>query len=130
VGGYAVTAIALWRWPDSLAALLPALIFGLAAPLVWLTLREHATPDVVTVTNSAILLLHHGSPYLPKAQLVTWQSYNPYFPAMTAFGLPKAAGLPGLIGDPRPWLALASAALLALAFGLGMPHPVARCASC
>ncbi len=130
VGGYAVTAVALWRWPDSLAALLPALIFGLAAPLVWLTLRAHATPDVVTVTKAAIQLVHHGTPYLPKAQLTNWQSYNPYFPAMTAFGLPKAAGLPGLLGDPRPWLALASAAVLAAAFSLGMPHSVTRCAAC
>jgi Glycosyltransferase family 87 len=130
VGGYAVTALAVWRWRDSLAALLPALIFGLAAPLVWLTLRAPATPDVVTVTNAAIQLVHHGTPYLPKAQLTSWQSYNPYFPAMTVFGLPKAAGLPGLLGDPRPWLALASAAALAVAFGLGMPHGVTGCASC
>jgi len=130
VGGYAVTALALWRWPDSLAALLPALIFGLVAPLVWLTLRAPATPDVVTVTRAASQLVHHGTPYLPKAQLTSWKFYNPYFPAMTVFGLPKAAGLPGLIGDPRPWLALASAALLAVAFGLGMPHSVTGCASC
>jgi phosphatidylinositol alpha-1,6-mannosyltransferase len=129
VGGYAVTALAVWRWPDSLAALLPALIFGLVAPLVWLTLRAHATPDVTTVTNSAILLVHHGTPYLPKAQLHTVQDYNPYLPAMSAFGLPKAAGLPGLIGDPRPWLALASAAF-AVAFGLGVPHSVTGCAPC
>jgi phosphatidylinositol alpha-1,6-mannosyltransferase len=130
VGGYAVTALALWRWPGSLAALLPALVFGLVAPLVWLTLRAPATPDVQTVTSAAILLVHHGTPYLPKAQLTSWQFYNPYFPAMTAFGLPKAAGLPGLLGDPRPWLALASAAVLAVAFGLGMPHGVMGCASC
>jgi len=130
VGGYAVTALALWRWPDWLAALLPALIFGLVAPLVWLTLRAPATPDVVTVTRAASQLVHHGTPYLPKAQLTSWKFYNPYFPAMTVFGLPKAAGLPGLIGDPRPWLALASAALLAVAFGLGMPHSVTGCASC
>jgi Glycosyltransferase family 87 len=130
VGGYAVTAVALWRWPGSLVALLPALILGLAAPLVWLTLRAPATPDVVTVTKAAIQLVHHGTPYLPKAQLTSWQSYNPYFPAMTVFGLPKTAGLPGLLGDPRPWLALASAAVLAVALGLGMPHSVTGCASC
>jgi len=49
---------------------------------------------------------------------------------MTAFGVPKAAGLPGLIGDPRPWLAVATAAVLAVAFSLGMPHGVTRCSSC
>ena len=130
VGGYAVTAVAVWRWPDSLTALLPALAAGLAAPLAWLAIRAPGTPDVETVTRSASLLLHHGSPYLPKAQLLRWTDYNPYLPAMTAFGLPKAAGLPGLLGDPRPWLAAASAAVLAVAFSLGMPHGVTRCPSC
>jgi Glycosyltransferase family 87 len=128
--GYGVTAIAVWRWPDSLAAILPALIFGLAAPLAWLAIRAPGTPDVETVTRSASLLLHHGSPYLPRGQLVSWKDYNPYLPAMTAFGLPKAAGLPGLLGDPRPWLAVASAAVFAVAFSLGMPHRARRCASC
>jgi hypothetical protein len=130
VGGYAVTAVAVWRWPDSLAALLPALAVGLAAPLAWLAIRAPATPDVGTVTQSAILLLHHGSPYLPQAALDSWQDYNPYLPAMTAFGMPKAAALPGLLGDPRPWLAVATAAVLAVAFSLGSPHGVTRCPSC
>jgi hypothetical protein len=44
--------------------------------------------------------------------------------------MPKAAGLPGLLGDPRPWLAAASAAVLAAAFSLGMPHGATRCPSC
>jgi hypothetical protein len=130
VGGYAVTAVAVWRWPNSLAALLPALAVGLVAPLAWLAIRAPGTPDVETVTRSAGLLLHHGSPYLPKAQLLRWTDYNPYLPAMTAFGLPKAAGLPGLLGDPRPWLAVATAAVLAVAFSLGMPHGATRCPSC
>jgi Glycosyltransferase family 87 len=135
--GYAVTAVAVWRWPYSLAALLPALACGLAAPLVWLTLHAPVTSDVETVTRSAVLLLHHGTPYLPKVRLHRWQSYNPYLPAMAAFGMPKAAigipkaaGLAGLIGDPRPWLAVASAVVLAAAFGLGMPHRVTHCAAC
>jgi hypothetical protein len=130
VGGYAVTAVAVWRWPDSLAALLPAFAVGLVAPLAWLAIRAPATPDVGTVTQSAILLLHHGSPYLPQAALDSWQDYNPYLPAMTAFGMPKAAALPGLLGDPRPWLAVATAAVLAAAFSLGMPHGATRCPSC
>jgi hypothetical protein len=128
--GYAVTAIAVWRWHDSLAALLPALICALAAPLAWLAIHAPVTSDVETVSRSAILLLRHGSPYLPEVRLVSWRSYNPYLPAMAIFGLPKAAGLPGLVGDPRPWLAAVSAAVLAVAFSLGMPHGATRCASC
>jgi hypothetical protein len=128
--GYAVTAVAVWRWPESLIALIPALAGGLAAPLVWLAIHAPVTSDVETVSRSAFLLLHHGSPYLPMARLVSWRSYNPYLPAMAAFGMPKAAGLPGLAGDPRPWLAIASAAVLAAAFSFGMPHRATRCASC
>jgi len=129
-GGYAVTAVALWRWPSSITALLPALIGGLAGPLAWLTLRAPVTSDVETVTRAAILLLHHGSPYLPQAQLVSWRSYNPYLPAMVIFGLPKAAGLAGLLGDPRPWLAVATLAVFALAFSVGTRHGARRCGSC
>jgi hypothetical protein len=129
-GGYAVTAVAVWLWRDSLAALLPALVFALAAPLAWLAIRAPVTSDVETVSRSAILLLRHGSPYLPTVRLVSWRSYNPYLPAMATFGMPRAAGLPGLIGDPRPWLAAASAAVLAVAFALGTPHGATRCVSC
>src|SRR5260221_10510378 len=114
--GYALTAVAVWRWPDSLAALLPALICALAAPLAWLAIRAPVTSDVRTVTRSAILLLHHGSPYLPKARLVRWKYYNPYLPAMAIFGIPKAAGLPCLLGDPRPWPAAAATGVLCLGF--------------
>src|SRR5260221_3739997 len=128
--GYALTAVAVWRWPDSLAALLPALICALAAPLAWLAIRAPVTSDVGTVTRSAILLLHHGSPSRPKARLGGGKYYTPYLPAMAIFGMPKAAGLPGLLGDPRPWLAAASAGVFALAFSIGMPHRATRCASC
>src|SRR5712691_11666422 len=47
-----------------------------------------------------------------------WRSYDPYLPAMTVFGLFRAAGLPGVIGDPRLWIAVTCVALLTVAFGL------------
>src|SRR5262249_25437531 len=50
VGGYAVTAAALWRWPNSITALIPALIGGLAGPLAWLAIHAPVTADVETVT--------------------------------------------------------------------------------
>src|SRR5258708_4250181 len=112
---------------DPRALGIPFLAF---AALAWLASRAPVTSDVGTVTRSAILLLHHGSPYLPKARLVSWKYYNPYLPAMAIFGMPKAAGLPGLLGDPRPWLAAASAGVFALAFSIGMPHRATPCASC
>ncbi len=128
--GYALAALLAARSRGYAVPLLSALAVALLAPMAWLAIRDPATADVSVVTRSAVLLLRYGSPYLGAGKLATWQSYNPYLPAMAIFGLPSAIGLPGLMGDPRLWLTAASAALLAVAFGLVAPHRAARCASC
>jgi hypothetical protein len=127
-GGYAVAAIVAACWPGRQghgAALTAAMTGALATPLAWLATREPATPDVTVVVRSASLLVRHGSPYLPSAQLLHggWLSYDPYLPVMAIFGLPHALGLPGLAGDPRPWLAAATFAVLAASFRLVRPAP-------
>jgi hypothetical protein len=136
VGGYAVAAIiaggfggssprastTAWRLRQVAVPLVVAFAFGMVAPVVWLVLRAPATPDVAVVTESARLLLHHGSPYLPAGQLTTVLSYNPYLPAMALFGMPQAAGLPGLAGDTRPWLVAVTLVLLAASFWIAAPH--------
>lgn len=125
VAGYAVAGIAAWRSARVGVPLLAALAGGLLVPTIWLVLRAPATPDVVVVTQSASQLLHHGSPYLPAGQLTAVTSYNPYLPAMAVFGLPGAAGLPGLIGDTRLWLIGVSGVLLAASFWVAAPHRAA-----
>jgi hypothetical protein len=119
--GYAAAAMLATVLParsGRLAALAASLAGALVAPLTWLATQAPATPDVAVVTRSGALLLHHGSPYLPAVQLAHggWLAYNPYLPVMAIFGLPKALGLPGLIGDPRPWLSAATFLLLFAAF--------------
>jgi hypothetical protein len=128
--GYAAAAILLWRSRGWVLPLLAALGCSLTAPMLWLAVRSPATADVSVVAKSAILLLHHGSPYLSANQLVSWKSYNPYLPAMAIFGLPHAVGLPGVLGDPRLWLAVTCAALLATAFSIASPHGARRCPAC
>jgi len=123
--GYAAAALLAARWPTrrgQRAALAASLAGALAAPVVWLATQAAATPDVAVVTRSAALLLHHGSPYLPLAQLSHggFLAYNPYLPVMAVFGLPRALGLPGLAGDPRPWLAVVTFLLLAAAFRVAL----------
>jgi hypothetical protein len=130
IAGYALAAIVATRSRGFGAPLLVALAVALLAPTAWLTLRASGTADVSVVVMSAHLLLRTGSPYLPAGQLATWQSYNPYLPAMALFGLPKALGLSGLIGDPRLWLTLASALLLAGAFWMITPQRHSRCRAC
>ena len=120
-GGYALAAViaaARRARGGQVAALAVAVAGALVAPLTWLATREPSTPDVTVVARSGALLLHHGSPYLPLAQLAHggWLAYNPYLPVMAVFGLPKALGLPGILGDPRPWLAAATFLLLYATF--------------
>jgi hypothetical protein len=128
--GYVLAAVLAWRSRGVAAPLLAALACAVVAPIVWLVLRGPATADPIVVARSAVLLLRHGDPYLSTGQLATWQSYNPYLPAMTVFGLPWAAGLRGVIGDTRLWLTAASAVLLAVAFWMGAPHRAAGCGAC
>jgi hypothetical protein len=111
-----------------LIPLLVSLAGALAAPVTWLVTRVAPTPEVQVISRSAVLLLQHGSPYLPAGQLDTWLSYNPYLPVMALFGLPRALGASGLFGDPRLWLTVVSVALIWAAFAIAAPHR--HCDSC
>jgi hypothetical protein len=128
--GYALAAVLASRSRGFAVPLLVAFGLALVAPAIWLAVRDPATADVIVVGRSAVLLVHHGSPYLPVSQLATWTSYNPYLPAMALFGLPSAAGFPGLLGDTRPWLTAASVVLAAAAFWVRAPHRDAGCRAC
>jgi hypothetical protein len=132
--GYALAALsaALWRSRGREAALVTALAGALAAPLAWQLTPEGKIPKTAegslqVVARSATLLLRHGTPYLPADQISRVLEYNPYEPVMAIFGLPAAAGLPGAVGNPRLWMAIAAAAILASAFQLAAPGRALRC---
>src|SRR5260370_1129602 len=75
--------------------------------------------------------LRHAPPPLRPARPAhgAGRAYNPSLPVMAIFGLPRALGLPGLAGDPRPWLAAATFLLLAAAFrAAAQPAPLRRAA--
>jgi hypothetical protein len=119
---YGVATLAAWRWRDSVLPLVIGVSGAVVAPAIWLAIRWPGGGETAVVARAASLLLHHGSPYLASGQLLSAQSYNPYLPAMSVFGFPRAAGLPGLLGNPASWLAAASVVLVAAAIGVGMPH--------
>ncbi len=83
---------------------------------------------MVVIDRSATLLLHHGLPYLSATQVTSWQSYDPYLPVMTLFGLPSATGLGGLAGNSGVWIAIGTVIPLAAAFWIAVPHR--GCATC
>ena len=118
-GGYAVAAVVTVAgsgraWGRRLAVA-ASLAGALAAPALWLMTREPTPPDVAVVARSGVLLLHHGTPYLPLAALSAggWLAYNPYLPVMALFGLPAALGLPG---KTWPWLIAGTFLLLYATF--------------
>jgi hypothetical protein len=123
--GYALAALAALAARRSRGSALPLLIgaYGaVAAPTIWLADTWQPGSEPVVVARAAFLLAHHGSPYLPSGQLLSAQSYNPYLPAMTVFGFPSLAGLPGVLGSPASWMAVTSLALAAGAIGIGLPQ--------
>ncbi len=128
--GYAATLLIIWRWRSRALtiALGVSVAVAVVAPMLWLSVSYRLEDGMFVIDRSASLLVHHGSPYLPAAQVITWLSYNPYLPVMTLFGLPSAAGLRGLAGNSGIWLALGSVIPLAAAFWLSRPHR--GCPSC
>jgi hypothetical protein len=132
-GGYVLAAVtaALWRSRGREAALMLALAGALAGPLAWqVTLGARMSKvgedSLEVVARSAVLLLRHGTPYLPADQISHVVQYNPYEPAMAIFGLPAAAGLHGAAGNPRLWLGITAAMVLAVAFRLAKPGSALR----
>jgi hypothetical protein len=126
-GGYALAAVieaaAAGRAWGGRLALAAGLAGALAAPALWLMIREPTPPDVAVVARAGVLLLHHGTPYLPTGALAAggWLAYNPYLPVMALFGLPGALGLPG---KTWPWLIAATFLLLYATFRV-TPGPTA-----
>ena len=124
--GYGVTTVIFWLTRHKnvplILPMLAALAGALAAPVTWLATRVAPTAEVKVISQSAVLLLQHGSPYLPAGQLDSWLSYNPYLPVMAVFGMPKALGATGLFADPRIWLTAVSIALIFAAFSVAAPH--------
>ena len=131
-GGYAAATILLLVTRTWLAPLAAAVIGAFLAPLAWMILKvpDTSTAEVVVINRSADYLVRHGTPYLPASLITDWQHYNPYLPLMELFGLPREAGLPGLLGDPRIWTSLVTVAALTAAFAVISPHPVRGCAEC
>ncbi len=129
-GGYAVTTILLLVTRSWVVPLAAAVGGALIAPLLWLITKAAPTGEVVVISQSANYLLKHGTPYLPHSLLTSWTSYNPYLPFMEIFGLPRSAGLTGVLGDPRIWTTLVTITALAAAFTVVSPHRIRDCRQC
>jgi hypothetical protein len=121
VCGYGIATILLWRFRGWAAPLIVSVALALVAPLLWNSVAFSLEDGMVVIHRSAELLVHHGSPYLPAHEVTGYLSYNPYLPVMALFGMPNAAGFPGLAGNAGVWLAIATVIVLAAAFWIATP---------
>src|ERR1700722_8801415 len=115
VGAAVLTVTVPGRARGARLAVAAAIAGALVAPALWLMTKEPVPPDVAVVARAGVLLVHHGTPYLPLASLSAggWLAYNPYLPVMALFGLPAALGVPG---KTWPWLIAATFLLLYATF--------------
>jgi phosphatidylinositol alpha-1,6-mannosyltransferase len=129
-GAYALATIFLWFGRTWVVPLVVAVAGAVVAPTIWLVTQTPATAEVAVICRAASHLLKYGTPYLPPSQLSDWQAYNPYLPVMELFGLPRGAGLTGVLGDPRIWMTLLTVASLAATFAIMQPHDIRGCNGC
>ena len=127
--GYAAAAVLAWRARGTDLALAVSVCGALIVPLAWLAWTGRGQPEVGVIARSAQLLIHHGTPYQPPAVLSHTRdpnAYDPYLPAMTAFGLLWAVAGPGLLADPRIWFGVAFVVFFALALRVAKAADVVR----
>src|SRR5262252_4730532 len=88
----AAMAVLVWKSRGLDAALVISLVGALAAPM-WLMAADHVQqPEVRVIDQSATMLLHRGTPYPGPAMLAATHNpnvFDPYLPALTAFGIPR-----------------------------------------
>ena len=123
----ALVALAGRRWGGPLAATV-SMAGAVIAPLAWMASTGTGQPEVSVVIRSAVLFLHHGTPYQNAAAIAAAQGnpsvYDPYLPALAVFGIPRAIFGGGLLTDPRVWFGVVFVAGFGLALSVsGIPRP-------
>lgn len=129
--GYAAALVVLaaWRRHGADLGLAVALCGALLVPLSWMGWHDERQPEVDVVARSAVSLLRHGTPYTGAAALAATanpNSYNPYLPLMSVFGMPRALFGGGLATDPRVWFGLVFLVVFAWALRCGGARDAVR----
>jgi 4-amino-4-deoxy-L-arabinose transferase-like glycosyltransferase len=129
--GYAAAALVVMAWKSrgTDLALVLSLAGAVIVPLAWMAWTSQGQPEVNVITQSAGMLVHHGTPYQPPAVLDHTNNpnaYDPYLPAMTAFGVLWSVTGHNPVTDPRVWFGLVFAAVFALALRVARARDVVR----
>jgi len=121
--------VLLWKSHGRDAALVISLAGALVTPLWLMAGHGLQQPEVEVIDKSAAMLLHRGTPYPGPAMLATTHNpnvFDPYLPALTAFGLPRVLLGFSAATDPRIWFAVGFVVVFAAALALGGARDVVR----
>ncbi|HEY1346652.1 MAG TPA: hypothetical protein VGF54_16810, partial [Streptosporangiaceae bacterium] len=118
----AAMAVLLWKSRGLDVALVISVAGALAAPMWLMAGHRLQQPEVQVIDHSAAMLVQRGTPYPGPAVIAATHNpniFDPYLPALTAFGIPRVLLGFSAATDPRIWFGagfvLAFAAALAVA---------------
>ena len=125
----AAMATLVWKSRGLDVALVISLAGALLAPM-WLMAADRVQqPEVQVIDQSAAMLLHRGTPYPGPAMLAATHNpnvFDPYLPALTAFGIPRVLLGFSPVTDPRIWFAAGFVVVFAAALTVAGARDVVR----
>jgi hypothetical protein len=125
----AAMAVLAWRRRGLDLALLISLAGALVTPLVLMARARLQQPEVRVINKSAMLLVKHGTPYVGPAALAATHNpntFDPYLPLMTLFGMPRALLGVSVMTDPRIWFGAGFLVAFAVALAVAGARDVVR----
>jgi Glycosyltransferase family 87 len=125
----AAMVLLIWKSRGLDLALVISLIGSLVAPMWLMAANRLQQPEVQVIDKSAALLVHQGTPYPGPAVLAAAHNpnvFDPYLPALTAFGLPRVLLGFSPVTDPRIWFAAGFLAVFAAALIIAGARDVVR----
>jgi hypothetical protein len=125
----AAMAVLVWKSRGLDLALVVSLAGALVAPMWLMAGHRLQQPEVAVIDQSAALLLRRGTPYPGPAVLAAAHNpnvFDPYLPAMTAFGIPRVLLGFSPVTDPRVWFAAGFVVVFAAALAVAGARDVVR----
>ncbi len=121
--------VLVWKSRGLDVALVISLVGALVTPMWLMAGHGLQQPEVEVVEKSAAMLVHRGTPYPGLAMLATAHNptvFDPYLPALTAFGIPRVLLGFSAATDPRIWFAAGFVVVFAAALALAGARDVVR----
>jgi hypothetical protein len=125
----AAMSVLVWKSRGLDLALVISLAGALAAPMWLMAGHGLQQPEVRVIDQSAAMLMQRGTPYPGPAMLAAAHNpnmFDPYLPAMTAFGIPRVLLGFSPVTDPRIWLGAGFVVVFSAALAVAGARDVVR----